>query len=279
MYLHASDPHYPYTPREPFRSRFAPSISDPGIGSIAHVTALIDQRTTHTWGTRNDLLDLYDGEIAFNDLQFGRLLSWLEREALTESTMVVLLSDHGEEFLDHGGWGHGRTLFEEQLHVPLIIRFPRGLGSGLVIESPVRQIDIVSTILDYLREPELSAQEGQSLLPLVAGGRALDNADPAVPLIAFLDLDGRNQESVTVGQRKLIRYFSSPLDQPHDDFFDLGSDPRELSELSRDHPVWRGYLASFLARLVAARRSDVEPKSAVVDGAVAERLKALGYLE
>ncbi len=109
LYMHSMDPHDPYLSGA---SKGEPADA---IGTMEFMTALEDGRITPSNEIRKRLLELYDSEIAFNDQHFGRLLDWLQRVELYGSTLIVLVSDHGEEFEDHGWWRHGKTLYQEQL--------------------------------------------------------------------------------------------------------------------------------------------------------------------
>ncbi|MCP4660174.1 MAG: sulfatase, partial [bacterium] len=146
LYLHTMDPHAPYAPPEVAARRFAANVRQPELD--AETVAALEatrQPTSRRWGSRasqarlgsvtwmqaldagrlsvdrsmtEDLTALYDAEIFFNDHHFGALLDRLRATGLYESSVVIFLSDHGEEFFDHRGWGHGRTLYQEQLRVP-----------------------------------------------------------------------------------------------------------------------------------------------------------------
>ena len=113
LYLHATDPHSPYTPRSPYRERFVPSRKHPELYRTRELGPMpLDREETRE--ILSEVVGLYDAEIAFNDHHFGRLIGWLEETGLYDSTLIIVTSDHGEEFLDHGRWGHGGTLYEEQ---------------------------------------------------------------------------------------------------------------------------------------------------------------------
>ena len=106
----------------------------------------------------------YDDEVASTDREFGRFLDLLRFLDLYDSSLIVLLSDHGEELGDHGGFGHGRTLYEEVLHVPLIIKFPGSRWAGRTVDQPVSTLDMVPTLLEVL---------GVDLAPGEHDGRSL----------------------------------------------------------------------------------------------------------
>jgi arylsulfatase A-like enzyme len=138
LWAHLYDPHRPYAPPEPYRSKYA---------------------------------DAYIGEIAFADAQIGRLLTALERRHLLDSTIVVVSGDHGESLGDHGERDHGVFVYESVLRVPLIIRGPH-LAAGR-IPDVVRLVDVMPTVLDLLGMPAPPAQ-GTSLVDLMRGTRQLD---------------------------------------------------------------------------------------------------------
>ena len=161
LYLHSTDPHSPYTPPEGYLERVGETVADPDVGLIENVREL--KRDVLDESVRNDLVSLYDAEIAFNDEQFGRLIDELVRQGLYDSTMILVVSDHGEEFFDHGWWQHGKTLYQEQLGVPLVIRFPGGEGAGRVVGEIAQHIDLFPTILDVAGVPAPVALPGRSL--------------------------------------------------------------------------------------------------------------------
>jgi hypothetical protein len=160
LYLHSSDPHWPYTPREPYRERLAGDVSDPSAGFALPLKSL--RRAPPS--LRRDLRRLYDAEISFNDDSFGHLIEKLHELDPTRDSLVVLLSDHGEGFFEHGSVGHGETLFGEEIRIPLAIRFPGGVGRGQVVDRTARQVDLLPTILEVAGVPNPPGLAGSSLL-------------------------------------------------------------------------------------------------------------------
>lgn len=275
LYLHSSDPHYPYSPREDLRRRWAPSVSDPQLGSMRTVQALRRGRRTGSPELARELSDLYDAEIAFNDETFGALLAALERHGHADSTVVVFLGDHGEEFLEHGGWTHGETLYQEQLAVPLIFRFPDGLGHGRVIDATARQVDVMPTLLDYLGGEPPPGIDGRSLLGDLAG--AAD--DDGRSALAWLDLDGWRLEAIVEGDWKLIHNLRARRGAGgSSELYDLGADPGETVDLSRRRRNWRGYLLASLRAVRLGAGPAARAQEAEIDPELEARLRALGYL-
>ncbi len=266
LYAHSTDPHVPYTPKEPFRSRFAPN-ADRETGRLARARAIFQGRVPSTDRIRRDLIDLYDAEIAFNDHHFGQLIERLKELNLYDNSLIVLVSDHGEEFLDHGGWEHGITLFDEQLHVPLILKFPHQ-KIGQRISATTSQIDVVPTILDLLNiaPPEL---DGVSLLD--ASERAS---------FAYLALSDRQLRSITHNDWKLILDDSlRPLDGPLQ-LFSLTTDEEEQTEVSEERPFERELLAQLMRRYEfdLAQGAQAIGEQAEIPEELRRQLEALGYL-
>jgi arylsulfatase A-like enzyme len=275
-YLHSMDPHDPYTPPEPYQSRFAPRLHS-DLRTTKH-EVMAATRAAHPGLTDEDLkadfTSLYDAEIAYNDEQLGQLLGALKSAGLYASTLIVLVSDHGEEFLDHGFWGHGHSLYMEILHVPLIIKLPGQPSPGRTVRSVVQHVDLLPTILSVLGAPIPPGVEGESLLPLLAGRVS---AVPDRTVLSLLDVDDYRIASVLDRQKHLLRWSDgNPVKRT--EFFDLKADPRELHDRHLDERLEVGYLFGFLGearerweRLGGAPRVEISRETE-------ERLRALGYV-
>ncbi len=275
LHLHTTDPHSPYTPRAPFRAKLAARVSDPEAGTRAYMRRLQLGEPAPP-GAQGDVRALYDAEIAFNDEHFGAFLSKLKELDLYQSSLVILLSDHGEAFAEHGTWQHGTTLYHEVVAIPLIIKFPGGLGRGEVVETLARQVDVLPTILDVLGRPPLEGLEGRSLLPEVRGG----GAEPEPGVTAYSHLSRRRGEwaSATQSGRQLIRTRAASDGAERVRLFDLERDPLQRHDLAEMSPVWRGYLLSQLEHLESLPGRPGEAPAAEIDPDLRERLRALGYL-
>jgi arylsulfatase A-like enzyme len=238
---------------------------------------------------RRDVTEaLYDGGILFMDGFFGRLLDELRRRGLDERTIVVFTSDHGEEFADHHPDrfydSHCSPVYDELLHVPLIVRVP-GRFAPRTVADPVESVDIVPTLLQLLgiRVPE--TVQGESLVGLMRGGKA-----PSTWTLSEATCEGPEMKALREGRHKLV--VASPPGGERSGLaavserwlFDLRRDPGERTNLvERDAARARAMeerLLSVLARVtaspdgVAARH----PGDAVGDE-LRERLRALGYVE
>jgi arylsulfatase A-like enzyme len=122
--------------------------------------------------------ELYDGSVWKADSHLGSVVDELKRRGLWENTLFIVLSDHGEELNEHGGWLHDQSVYEELIHVPLIVRFPRGRYGGQRIDALVSLIDVLPTIFDFLDEPRAtSGARGRSLMPLIRGDAPVAEED------------------------------------------------------------------------------------------------------
>lgn len=269
-YLHYLDPHDPYRPPAEFGARFTRGTvpwewamrGDPN--PIAAM--LYRQAPAVEYDARaiRHLEGLYDGEIAFLDSHLGRLFDTLERDGRLERTVVVVVSDHGESFLEHGHVKHCRTLYEAEIRTPLLVRLP-GQVEGARHRAPVQHVDVVPTLLELLGvEPEGAALEGRSLVPLLEG-------EPLPDGLAFATID--TLRSVTDGRRKLIL----DLRRGTREMYDLAADPGERHDVARDPRS-----AAALRRLRAELRGWIartEGETGLGPSEEAQRrLEALGYL-
>jgi len=276
LYLHTVDPHAPYLPDEPWRSRFVPELDDEGLGLRRSLARLERGQVEASERTMAQLAGLYDAEVAGNDAAFGELVEYLKRSGRWDSTLVLFVADHGEEFLDHGKMEHGRTLYEEQLRVPMVWKLPGGAGAGRRIETPVEQIDVAPTILEAAGVERPASFPGRSLWAALAAGAPLDER----PSVALLDRLSYAYEAVYHRGFKLIRRIDRTIyrERPLDQLFDLGLDPFERAERERELPVHRALLESKLRALRAALGPTMTPGEAELDPELEQTLRALGYI-
>jgi arylsulfatase A-like enzyme len=181
IFVHYFDPHLPYSPPEPYDTLFSPGYQGPMRHSF-DLDSLLDWGAIECEGARDlsseqreQIEALYDGEIAFADREIGRLLAGIRAAGLDKTTLVLFLSDHGEEFLDHGGLDHGHSLYDELLRVPLIISLPGTVSEGERRPQFVRLLDVAPTILDFLGIAPARSFEGSSLKPLIFGSGAVQD--------------------------------------------------------------------------------------------------------
>ena len=274
LVVHTTDPHDPYTPRSPYRERFAAGVEDGSIGNLAALRRLGELPAAEVPTRAAALRALYDGEVASNDAAFGALLARLKALGLEEETVVVFTSDHGEEFFEHGGWLHGRTLYEEQLRIPLVVRVPG--APPRVLPGPAEQIDVAPTLLELAGAPVAAELPGRSLVAEIVGGV------PPAARTAFATLDRRGERAATAmrAQWKLLFHeqVGKALLRPPFELFALSSDPGEQRDLVVERPLRRRWLEGELAALERRHRSALPRTGAEIDRELEERLRALGYL-
>jgi len=202
-YLHYLDVHWPFDPSPPFATLFPVegATFDFGHADWRGLRDRInDGALDLSVADRQKLVALHDGGIAELDSRIGALLVELRRRGLLENTLVVFTSDHGEELFDHGKVGHGGTLFEEVVRIPLIVRLP-GPGAPGRVTAPVRLLDVLPTILTVAGIPVPKAIEGTSLV-----GAPLRND---LEIVAETRHKRTYKVSVRRGRWKLVREYRS----------------------------------------------------------------------
>jgi arylsulfatase A-like enzyme len=224
LWVHLFDPHGPYDPPRRYRTGLARDAAGPWREYPPRPAPSDDELANIPFDRQQMARDLYRGEIAYVDRAVGKILDELDRLELTEDTIVVFTSDHGEEMYDHGKRGHGFSLYEELLHIPLVLAGP-GIASGRK-ETPVSTIHLIPTLADFMGIGPQPDWSGQSLRAVLRGDDAADV--PAYCFASGTDWKTYPQEAVIAGERKLIRAVGSDERQ----YYDLAGDPREQSDLS-----------------------------------------------
>jgi len=262
LFLHTYRPHAPYRPAQEFAELYDPKDRRGPNGSVPAV-----QRPAST---------RYDREIRETDALLAGFLGRLDSLGLSERTYVALVSDHGEAFGEHHHVFHGRSAFQEELHVPFVIRGPQ-VPSGKTIDTPASIVDLAPTLLDLLGGAPLAMSQGRSLAPALRG-EVLEEAP-----IYFEWMGHKRPRGVRVGRFKALnkRRGKSALI-----LYDLEEDPEEQHPIRGPHPardearrLLEAYEAAGLQRSEALAPGPAEPVATPVDRNVLLELKALGYLE
>jgi len=278
LYVHYMDPHSGYLPAAPYRERFLrdaafdrtqpPATSD-------YVRELAAGRISVGERSRERLIDLYDGEIAAVDAAVGELVTALAERGYEGRSVYALVSDHGEEFEEHGGWFHGLTLYGESLQVPFVLWDSRAAPVGATVDAPVDLIDVPTTLLALAGLEPAAHMRGRRL--------AADGAAPtARPLLAELHRDPLIEGGVrershrwayTRWPWKVITHRRRDVE-----FFRLDRDPMERESI---RPGDAGVPADLFAegralvsRIVVPRREELRQQ---LDPEEREALQALGY--
>jgi len=290
-YVHTIHPHNPYEAPFPFDHMFLPPEQRDRAEDLSTEALLDFAHGEQQMGvdTLERMRDFYDGDILYNDLELGRLLAWLRVSGRNRDTVIAFSADHGEELADHGGLLHGYTLYDEQIHVPLIFLPPSG-GPGRVIADNVCLVDLAPTVFELSGIGDTPPVEGESLTTFITGGSdaaagnrtVYASASSAVGLFTLRTgkwkyvfaprtrhLWGMGQG---LGRTRVLHYV-----------FDLENDPGEQINLASSDQITR---KAFQARLLAwidsqARQDDAaedQGQMPDLDEETKQRLRDLGYL-
>jgi arylsulfatase A-like enzyme len=313
-YLQVFDPHHPYEPYRPYNTKWGdPDRPEQHRKERDAVTKLIADpfMRTRSLPSRDEVIkagfdparyvvqeiDWYDGSIRAMDVEMARLFEQLRRMGLDENTLVVLTSDHGTEFHDHGRFWHGQSVYGELINVPLIIRWPAGVARARVVDDLVQTIDIMPTMLELSGLTPPAEVQGQSLRPFLtatpAGGSASATSSsgwkprPAIsertPNVSDAPPD-QSRESVGIIEAnwKLIQNTTRTPGLAEFELFDYFKDPLDKHNVAADHPDVVARLAKLIEgwrRMATAAR--VKPDAEATKTLSAEelqRLRSLGYV-
>jgi arylsulfatase A-like enzyme len=260
LWLHYFDPHDPYMP--PFADDMESLSAETKSGITGDIRSSPLRDPQQAGGfilpeeDRRHLVRLYDAEIHYADQSIGELLAFLERNGSFDGSLIVLSSDHGESFGEHGMWMHGRSLYDSEIHIPLIVKFP-GQRVGKRVKEPTMALDILPTILDVAAIESDKPMDGTSL----RHGR---------PDYAFSFW--KEWQVARTDNWKLVQRGSDVS------LYRLSSDSNELRDVSAESP-------DVVRRLSDACRKELERLEISAEtmeqssSAVVERMRALGYLD
>src|SRR3954452_2969472 len=234
LFLHLYEPHKPYAPPERFAG-----------------------------------LPPYDGEIAYSDEIIGRLVQYLKSHQLYDRSTIVLLSDHGEGLGDHGEQEHGLFVYDEAIHVPLIIKQEGKGGAGRRVADLVQHIDIAPTILDLVKAPGSGGFRGRSLKPILEGsGRLPETSVYSEALYARYHFGWSELTALTDARYRYIK-------APREELYDLERDADERTNVAGERTQAAQALRGALDRLAGNAAIQMP---ADVPAEARERLQALGYV-
>lgn len=261
LFVHYFDPHAPYVPPEPFASRYATEpTSDAGLAAT---------------------INAYDGEIAFADHEFGRLLELLKTSGLDRDTLVVVTADHGEGLMQHGHMNHGVQIYEEAVRVPLLFRLPGRIEAERSLAEPVELVDVMPTVLELAGVEPPEGQQGRSLAAALEDGTSLDPGR-AVFLQRRHYEPGQVGNIPVAGEKFGVRVgawkYIEGEDEGTRELFNLEEDPGEsVNRYDTSRTVAYELRARIAAwKAICARDTGERPDLSPED---LERLRALGYVE
>jgi|GEM_PF-758935 len=280
LFFHALEPHAPYRPPLQFAQALGVNVKQLTQKDAEAVFAWLEEVNSHgqilSPKERQGLMDAYDAEIRYLDNAFGRLVKWLKQQGLYDDSVMILTSDHGEEFQEHGYMMHGLSHYQEVLHVPLLIKFPdRYHLQGLKISPHVQMIDILPTVLEAcgMRQPQ--GIQGKSLLPLCSA-----EDDHGFKERAIFSESRIAQSIVSIVQDD-YKYIYSP-GQKGEELFNLARDPQEKFNGVQAWPgirdLFRQIWEEFRVQAKNFNKGRPSRERIVLGDKEIERLRALGYL-
>jgi len=234
LFAHFFDPHCDYVPPPPYDTRFDPDYTGSATGEGCLTGAWVGgPDPDHPGGFIRVISDrdlehveaLYEGEVAWVDAHVGTILRALDAAGLARTTLVIVVSDHGEEFFEHGKLGHRQTLYEEVVRIPMLLRLPAALPAGTSVPGVVALTDVLPTVLDVLGLPAPETPGARSFLPLIRGREAPEERTALFRLVMMYagdvesDLDAGNpvtlrqvtvQDAFRRGPLKITRARSWP---------------------------------------------------------------------
>jgi arylsulfatase A-like enzyme len=227
--------------------------------------------------------DIYDNSIHWEDRLVGSLVADLDRRGLREKTLIVLASDHGEAFGEHGREGHARDVYSEVVTTPLIISFPFRLAEPLVVDAVSENVDLWPTLLDLLGLPPIEGANGRSLVPEIQASIAGEELESA-PRYAHIDQSwGRKGEdpqpmvAVTEGPYRLI-YREAGRGPRRAELYAYASDRQESRRIDNEEPEVRERMIGLAqAYLESEAPAWGDAPEIELNDAQLQQLRALGY--
>jgi len=256
MFVGYMDPHDPYYPHPYDGTAYA--------------------RAAHQEPDPNEapaLRKLYDGEITYWDEHFGKLIRELKRRGVYDELTIVITSDHGEEFHEHGGFWHGTTLYDEQVRVPLLLKLPGGELRGNVVRHWVQSIDLMPTLLKRAGVALPAGVQGRELWSGNSEVFAEESHEGNVLRALRIDRGGAQLKLITANP-------GNPRRLAEREFYRVDQDPRELVNLAADEPALLEFSQKALdqyERNAAQGRASQQSVDIASDENAAARLRALGY--
>jgi arylsulfatase A-like enzyme len=290
LFLHTYEIHDPYIPPKEFRQKISQE-------KLKWNRALLQKIFKWPKGRfkplsqkeKDNLVVLYDGEIRYTDeCLIKPLVDYLKDQDLYDQTMIIITSDHGEEFYEHKGWGHSTSLYNELLSVPLIVKFPHDEHRSKKIPQIVRSVDIVPTIIEVL-DIEVSDYkfDGESLIPLLNGKDKEDRIfisekrfGPMFPdRIATNEANFKLVVNSPYSGIHIGYYHPDPPHPPEIELFDMIADPLEKENLAdKEAQVVRELLEKIDLYRKNSKIKNSKTLRPAFDKKLEERLKALGYI-
>lgn len=295
LFLHTYQPHDPYANLSPIGKEFL--AKDAEWDQVKAGTLMDDMggrfQAQFSERERQNIISLYDGEIKYTDVSFVKpIMDKLKELGLYEKSLIILTSDHGEEFMDHEAWLHDHSVYNEGIRIPLMVKFPEAENKGTRIENIVRITDIMPTILDRANiKTKKYRFDGATLIPMIKGNEKIRRtflSDLALreftmaPSVISLNKGQYkfilNKKISSPYVQRLVRNFDGKLVE----LYDLENDPGEIKNLAANI-AYRDICFEFLDEIERmyekADKIKKDRDEVTLDQSLRERLKALGYIK
>ncbi len=283
LYVHFVNPHYPYSKQPLFipeskrvlESMLVANVLRSNMATWYGMKFFPELPRQKAELAENALLSDYDREIKRSDSALRHIYKTLETRGETDDTLFIVVSDHGEEFNDHGGFMHRTTLYNEQIHVPFLVAGPALGKAGSRVSCPVSLIDVMPTILDYAGIEGPPGMEGRSLWPLMEG-------EQCEARVLYSELDQRNLEEYFLeaaikDDLKIIKRIENNEDSF--ELYDLAADFSEYQDLYSRRKKAAGELIPELVKLESVRYDMSRPGKSPLKHKHSRILRAMGYVQ
>jgi arylsulfatase A-like enzyme len=282
LMVHYFDAHLTYDAPQPFRRKWAApqdrESNDFVFGTIADMIKFRRGMTKLDANTIGRLEKLHNAEVAYLDSQIGKLLAGISERGLDSNTVVVITSDHGEEFNDHSGFEHGHSLYNELLHIPLLVRLPTAASKqpannnsyqrGISTSSTVRHIDIAPTLCELAGIKSEPAFTGQSLAEHLHGSETTDR-----PVLSQGNMWGPGGIAWRRGDHKLIYHPDTSILQ----LYDHKNDAAEQNNIAKEKPKLSKKMLQEMDMLTKTLSATATGKAPDLTSEQLKLLRSLGY--
>ncbi len=286
MWVHYKNPHDPYEPPQPFSSYFDSTYTGPFDGSRPVLDSIYVNKINLSERDIFHLNALYDAEIRSTDSYIARLLDRLEQKGLTDNTLIVFSADHGEELYERNHYFfHSCSMYDNVLRLPLIMKFPEVIPAAKALKNQIESIDIIPTILQFLKVPLRREFEGRSVLNLLFEQNGGDIWFPAFAERASAIFSIRTPQWKYIYNPDNYHTYCSRSDDDEgsgyliaaEELYDIQNDPHERNNVVAHYPDvardLRGQIIEWL------NTNKVQHQDFELTKEAEERLRALGYIK
>jgi arylsulfatase A-like enzyme len=281
MWVHYFDPHGPLNPPAPYDTLYLSPGTDPhrfrdDIEDLISLLGKVDSRELSDEEIEG-IKSLYKGEVTFTDHHIGNLMKSIRELGIGDRTLVVLTSDHGQSLSEHHYIGHSMELYQEIMHIPLIINYPGQLQQGLVVEELVQSIDIMPTILSSLEIEVPVSCSGSNLLRLVEpSARNRDDSNQWAYIETLFPKPARNK---LVGLSSEDYKYIRALEGEREELYHVKTDPKEMDNLASADTQRSEQMRNHILSLLEEWQNESTSIEIPLDHQTTEAMKALGYIQ